>query len=94
VYLNPGIGVGALALKFGGAKRGTARPGHVRLGSRKILREILSQLESNGFVETKVVGEGADGESATKGRLLTDKGRRELDRIARAVFQKKYASTD
>lgn len=73
LYLNHGLGVGALAHWYGKttAKRNTPQKHHT--ASRKVIRHILSQLEDLGIVE-KIDKAG--------GRGLTAEGRKDLDTIS------------
>eukprot|EP01097_Dermamoeba_algensis_P001415 TRINITY_DN152_c0_g1_i1.p1 TRINITY_DN152_c0_g1~~TRINITY_DN152_c0_g1_i1.p1 ORF type:complete len:194 (+),score=69.35 TRINITY_DN152_c0_g1_i1:53-634(+) len=73
VYLRPGIGLGGFKKIFGGAKRRGTRPSHFQTASGSIVRHILKQLERVKVVEKDPKG---------KGRKLTAKGQRDLDRIA------------
>jgi hypothetical protein len=51
IYLNGGIGVGALAHWYGKAKAPTCKPQHHHSASRAVIRHILIQLEKLGVVE-------------------------------------------
>ena len=75
VYLNRGIGVGHLAIRYGGARRRGSRPNRFQRGSHLVARSALQSLEKLGLVEKH--GDG--------GRRLTTAGQRELDRIATSV---------
>lgn len=67
IYLNGGIGVGALATWYGGAKSIKSRPEHFRKASRGLIRHILRNLEEAGLVEQtekggrRVTAEGQKG---------------------------------
>lgn len=74
IYLNAGLGIGALAHWYGKADS-TGRRQHHRRASRKILRHILIGLEHQGIVEKLEDG----------GRRVTPEGQRDLDTVARAV---------
>ena len=53
IYLNPGIGVGALAHWYGKVSKGKkTKPAHHGTASRGLIRHILIQLERVGVVET------------------------------------------
>ena len=73
LYLNHGLGVGALAHWYGKttAKRNMPQKHHT--ASRKVIRHILAQLEELGIVE-KIDKAG--------GRGLTAEGRKDLDTIS------------
>ena len=75
IYLNGGIGVGALAHWYGEAKSTKSRPEHFRPAARGLIRHILRQLEKNGLVE----------ESKEGGRKVTSEGQKECDTIARSA---------
>ncbi|MFB6310857.1 MAG: 30S ribosomal protein S19e [Salinirussus sp.] len=74
------IGVGSLRTAYGSAKQGSTRyrvrPRHSTDGSGKIIRTILQQLESAGYVER------AEGE----GRVITGDGHSLLDSVAEEVM--------
>jgi small subunit ribosomal protein S19e len=75
IYLNGGIGVGALARWYGSRYTSGNRPEHFRKGARGHIRNILTQLEKAGLVETLEKG----------GRRTTAEGQKELDTIARTA---------
>ncbi|ERH00596.1 MAG: ribosomal protein S19E (S16A) [Halonotius sp. J07HN6] len=81
VAINGPIGVERLSTQYGGTKGGTNRyavaPPQQVDGSRKIIREALTQLEDEGLVQT------AQGE----GRRTTADGDAFLDEVAQAVFE-------
>lgn len=85
IYLNPGIGVGALANTFGTGQRGGTRPTHHVKGSRKLARYICAQLEELGLLET-IKGTSAEGTELAAGRRVTSQGRKDIDLIARSVY--------
>lgn len=72
IYLNGPVGVERLRSYFGGRKRRGHKPPHFRKASGNILRKLLQQLERAGLVE----------KTNRKGRRVTNKGRKFLDRIA------------
>ena len=75
IYLNGGIGVGALAHWYGKAKSTGVKPQHHHSASRSIIRHILIQLEKIGVVETLEKG----------GRKMTKEGQKDLDTISAAA---------
>ena len=75
VYLHRGIGVGHLAIRYGGARRRGSKPNRFVRGNHLIARSSLQGLEKLGLVEKTTTG----------GRRLTAAGQRELDRIAASV---------
>jgi small subunit ribosomal protein S19e len=81
VAINGPIGVERLATEYGGVKGGSNRysvapAGHVS-GSKKIIREVLSQLEDEDLVQI------AQGE----GRRTTADGDAFLDEVAHDLFE-------
>merc|ERR1711924_222832 len=74
VYLRKGTGVGALKKWYGGSSgthRGT-RKAHFTTASGAIIRKSMLELEKLEMMEP--TGDG--------GRMITSKGRAEMDRIA------------
>jgi small subunit ribosomal protein S19e len=51
IYLNSGLGVGALARWYGDAYKSSNRPEHFRRAARGLIRHILINLEKAGIVE-------------------------------------------
>ncbi len=75
IYLKGPIGVEHLRAEYGGRKDFGVRPEHACKGSGAIIRKALQQLEAAGLVET-VKG---------KGRVVTNKGRSLLDKLATEI---------
>lgn len=75
IYLNQGVGVGALRKRFGGRVNRGSRPGHHRVASGSVQRKVLQSLETIGVLEQDDNG----------GRRITADGQRDLDRIATEV---------
>ena len=71
IYLEGPVGVSRLRSYYGGRKKRGYKPAHFRRASGNIIRKILQQLEKCGFVE-----------KVSKGRKITSKGQRFLDRVA------------
>jgi small subunit ribosomal protein S19e len=67
------LGVEKLRKEYGGRKNRGHKPEHKWKGSGSVIRKILQQLESAGFV-TK---------SKNKGRIITDKGKAFLSEVAK-----------
>ncbi len=75
VYLNQGVGVSKLRKIYGGRKNRGHKPEHKKRASGSIIREILQQHEKAGFVKTE----------KGKGRIITPKGQKFLDGIAKSI---------
>lgn len=71
IYLNGPIGTERLRSFYGGRIKKGYKPAHFRKSSGNIIRKILQQLEKAGFIE-----------KVQKGRKITSKGQKFLDRIA------------
>ncbi len=74
VYLKQGLGVSKLRKVYGGRKNMGHKPEHKKRASGAILRKILQQLESAGFVKSE----------KGKGRHITPEGQKFLNNIAKA----------
>jgi small subunit ribosomal protein S19e len=77
IYLDGPVGVERLRNYYGGKKNYGQAPEHFVKSSGKIIRTILQQLENAGLVEKE--------SGKKKGRKITPKGRKFLDRIAYEV---------
>lgn len=73
-YIERTVGVERLRSYYGGRKSMGSRPPHFRKSGGSVIRKILQQLEKAGLIE-----------KAGKGRKITDKGRKLLDRTAYEV---------
>lgn len=71
VYMTNNLGVRQLTKKHGGRHRRGSRPNVSSKGSGSVDRRALQALEKLGFIET-----------TKKGRIITSKGRSDLDRVA------------
>lgn len=65
IYLEGPLGVSKLANAYGGRKNLGHQPSHFRRGSRKIIRNILQQLEEKGLITKD-----------KKGRKITPEGKK------------------
>ncbi|MBU7032645.1 MAG: 30S ribosomal protein S19e [Theionarchaea archaeon] len=74
LYLNGPVGVERLRRYYGGKKNRGHKPEKFRRAGGSIIRTLLTQLQSAGYVET-----------GSKGRKLTPKGESHLDRLAYEV---------
>ncbi|KAF4520069.1 hypothetical protein B566_EDAN007926 [Ephemera danica] len=79
MYIRSPVGVGSVTKIFGGRQRRGVRPSHFCRSSGSVARKALQSLE-----QLKLAEKTNDG-----GRRLTIQGRRDLDRIAAQVKQKK-----
>jgi len=78
VYIRQGLGVGQLRMKYGGRnKRKGVVPEHFAKSSGGLIRHILKQFESVGFVEKHTGPKG--------GRRITPAGQKDMDLIAGRV---------
>lgn len=75
------LGVGSLKTHFGKKQRRGSQPPVFATASGKIIRELVQQLKSNGYVENY----GSKEQQVTYGLVLTKYGRTELDKIAAKV---------
>jgi small subunit ribosomal protein S19e len=77
LYIHGVVGVGRLRTRYGSKKNRGVKPSKFRKASGKIIRSILQQAETVGFVE-KVV-------RLQHGRRLTTEGKEFLDKIAKLI---------
>ena len=75
IYLMGPIGVNKLRKKYGGKKNRGHKPERFYPGSGNIIRKVLQQLEKAEFVKYSE-------KSVHKGRVITPKGKKFLDKIA------------
>ncbi|MBI2106219.1 30S ribosomal protein S19e [Candidatus Woesearchaeota archaeon] len=94
VYVLGPIGVSKLRIKYGGKKNRGHKPEKFYPGSGNIIRKILQQLEKAEFIKYAEKG-------VHKGRVITPKGKKFLDKIANDVTgktapvkEKKLAKTE
>jgi small subunit ribosomal protein S19e len=76
IYLDGPVGVEKLRTFYGGRKRRRTKPARFKKGSGSVVRKLLQQLETAGFVKKEKNGSG---------RKITPKGRKFLDNIANKV---------
>ena len=81
VYKNKIVGVSKLRSKYGGAKNRGVRPSKFTKASGAVLRKILQQLETAGFLKLKKEG-------LSKGRVITPAGIALLHTSAQKVAKK------
>lgn len=77
IYLDGPIGTERLRTYYGGKKKRGYKPDHFKKASGNIIRKILQQLEKAGLIE-----------KAGKGRKITSKGQKLLDKAAHGVDRK------
>jgi len=78
IYIDGPVGVSRLRTYYGGRKRRGHKPARTYKASGAIIRKILQQLEAAGFVAKE----------NKKGRILTPKGRRFIDRVIGEIIGK------
>ena len=84
VYLNDGIGMTAIRRAYGGMYNKHLTPSKKTLGSGKVNRYLVQQLEKMGFVAKC---------EKKSGRTLTKEGRKDMDKIAFQVYKAAEAKT-
>ena len=75
IYLRGVVGVNRLRTRYGGRKDRGSRPDECRKGGGKIIRTILQQAESAGFLE-KTKGKKS-------GRKLTNRGKEFMEDLVK-----------
>lgn len=75
IYNNGPVGVGRLRTVFGGKRRRGHKPPHRKDAGGKVIRTIIQQLESAGYI-TKT-------EKPRKGRIVTSRGQALVDKCAK-----------
>ncbi len=83
VAKSTNVGVGTLKSHFGKKKRRGVKPPKFTKAAGKVIREVLTQLKKNGYVENY-----ATDNERTLGLVLTKQGRTELDKIATRIVKK------
>lgn len=84
VYLHKAVGVGSLCRLHGGPKNRGFRPSHHANASGSVQRKVLQSLEMIGVVDKDPKG----------GRMISQDGMRDLDRIAVAVLESQREDED
>jgi small subunit ribosomal protein S19e len=77
IYLSGPVGTQRLRTVFGSRKRRGHKPAHHRPAGGKIIRLMIQQLEAEGLV--------AKVEKPRKGRIITAKGQKLLDKLSAKV---------
>ena len=77
IYMRGPVGVQRLRVAFGGRKRRGHKPAKHRKAGGKIIRLMIQQLEKAGYIK-KV-------EKPKKGRVITPKGQKFLNKIAKGI---------
>ena len=75
IYVKGPIGIEKLRQEYGGRLDRGAKPEHARRGSGAIVRKVLHQLQTAGLVKPM----------KNEGRVVTNKGRQLLDRLATEI---------
>jgi small subunit ribosomal protein S19e len=75
IYVKGPIGIELLRQEYGGRKDGGVKPEHAAKGSGSIIRNVIHQLSTAGLVKTY----------RTQGRIVTNDGRRLLDRLSTEI---------
>ena len=78
IYLGNSMGVERLRKVYGGRKNLGHRPEHKRPASGAVIRKVLQQLETAGFVKTE----------KGKGRVITPKGQSFINRVTKEIRSK------
>ncbi len=79
IYLDGPVGVERLRSYYGGQKNLGHRPHHFRKAGGKIIRYIIQKFEEEGFVTKN--------EKGKHGRMITPKGQKFLDSVAKETYQ-------
>ena len=83
------IGVTALSQEYGGRKNNGSKPNTPGVGSRKVIRALVQQLEDAGLVSTQVgrmvEPEGREATQLFNGRIVTAAGQKLLNEVAHSV---------
>ena len=83
------IGVTALSQEYGGRKNNGSKPNTPGVGSRKVIRILVQQLEDAGLVATDVgrlvEPEGRESTQLYNGRVITSAGQKLLNEVAHSV---------
>ena len=85
IYMRRRSGMKRLRDHFGGRKRGAVHRKHHVFGGGKCIRYCLQQLAKMDLIGIVQVRGDDDKVISTQGRQITNKGIRDLDRIARQI---------
>ena len=86
IYMKGPIGVGKLKKSYGGKANRGHKKNRVYLGSGKIIRVILQQLEKSEFIKQ-------DEKKGYKGRVATSKGKKFLNALCKVKNGKSEESS-
>jgi small subunit ribosomal protein S19e len=83
------IGVTSLSQEYGGRKNNGSKPNTPGVGSRKVIRILVQQLEDAGLVSTQtgrlVEPEGRESTQLYNGRVVTAAGQKMLNDVAHKI---------
>jgi small subunit ribosomal protein S19e len=83
------IGVTSLSQEYGGRKNNGSKPNTPGVGSRKVIRILVQQLEDAGLVATQIgrliESEGRESTQLYNGRVITAAGQKMLNDVAHKV---------
>ena len=85
LYMRKSSGINSLRDHFGGRQRGNSRRKHHRKAAGKCIRYCLQQLSKMELIGTVQIRGDDDNVISTEGRQITNKGIRDMDRIAKQI---------
>ena len=85
LYIHRSCGMKTLRAHFGGRKRGNSRRKHHTLAGGKCIRYCLQQLSKMELIGIVQIRGDDDKVINTQGRQITNKGIRDMDRIASQI---------
>lgn len=83
IYIYGPIGISKLRVKYGGKKSRGTKPEEFRKAGGNIIRKILQQLEKAELIRQTEIG-------VHKGRVITPKGKKFLDGVAKSLKKEGY----